>query len=1210
MTTRRKIFLLLSGLPALILILSALFYFSAAKLINSESVKERIHVYLLGKAGASITYGNSEFHLFPLPELIFHQVNISIPGKAEGSVASLRAYPDLFSLMKGRVWIAKVSLETPHFTVKMSKDTEKPSLEQMEEKIRSAVHYLVSTTPGLRIAVRGGKLDFMMEDKIAFSFDLIQSRLSASKKALDIELNSRSNLWDNFSISSSIEADDLKGEGTIRLTHLRPDILIALLSKETAGQIGVSDVDLSAKFETSGLRVLNASVESSVSELAVSRGKKRVTMGDTIIKGDIEIEPDAVSLHIKQAKISRPALNLSGLYTLNRNSGIITVNIEGKSIAVESVRKSALDLGGDIPLIRSIFTIVQGGEIPALHVHTTGKSLAELGRTENIRIAGKMRAGIIYIESTNLTFQNVAGDVLISRGVLESNNVGASLGNHRCSGGKLRIGLKGKDAPFHVNMRVKADMEQLPSLLTHKNLLKNEAVLHEMDRLHNLRGSAEGRLILGDRIDSIHVKIAVDNLNITARYEPLPFPLAVTGGKFFFDEKTVGLADSGGSIGGSSFSGLTARLSLTDPYDLEITGGRLSISADEIFPWLASFEEIRPVLKDVRSVKGVVSVSSVDLRGPLCQPKEWKFHVNGKARKLTLDAAFLPGKAEEMSGMFAITQNELSLKNMRSKIIDSMITVTGSVREFPSDIRSIDFALRGEIGPKVTAWITELINLPPEMKIRAPFSVTDALLSLEKDRKTAFSGGLLFGQGTRVSLTVTKTPDSTTIRDFTVKDRSHDLAGSIVLTRETIDASLKGTLTSQTLNTIFADSIYSDASLEGAFRTHIVIKHPRQSTAEGRLKGENIPVPWNRDIPLVVRHIELEAKEQGVVIDTAELAAGDMTFKVKGTLSSLPAWFSVDMDISANGIEWETFENILRNRERAVHREKTAGFLKDFPVRGTLKLRSDFFRYRQFRWEPFHADVSFDGKTLLIAAKKAALCSVSTTGSVGITEQGIKIDVALSAKDLAFEPTVLCLTDKQADFTGTFQMEARMKGEGKIGEIASRLDGAFTLSAKDGKILKAKSLDKTFDLLNESENFKGQFPDLDREIISYSALKIRGAVRERRIQIEEGMLDAPVMGIIARGHLDLSNETLDLNAFVSPLKTVHRVVRRIPILGYVMRRSLVSIPVKISGNMKDPQITFLSLSAIGSGTLGMVERIFKLPITLVEPVFPTKNEKQ
>jgi hypothetical protein len=374
------------------------------------------------------------------------------------------------------------------------------------------------------------------------------------------------------------------------------------------------------------------------------------------------------------------------------------------------------------------------------------------------------------------------------------------------------------------------------------------------------------------------------------------------------------------------------------------------------------------------------------------------------------------------------------------------------------------------------------------------------------------------------------------------------------------------------------------------------------------LKGKNIPATWDLDIPLVVRHIELKANEQGVVIDTAELALEDTTFKLKGKLSSLPAWFAVDMDISANKIKWETFENTLQNKDREVRKEK-AGFLENFPVRGTLKLHSALFQYHKFRWEPLDADISLDGKTLLITAKKAALCSVSATGTVGITEQGLKIDIALSAKDLAFQPTILCLSDKNTDFTGTFQLEARLKGEGTVGEIAEKLNGTFTMSAKNGKILKSKSLDKTFDLLNTSENFKGQFPDLDREAISYKNLKLRGVIREHKIQIEEGMLDASFMEIIARGYFDLNNETLDFNAFLSPLKTVNKVVRSMPVLGYVMGGSLISIPMKISGNMKDPQITFLSPSAIAAETLGLVERIFKLPIKVVEPIFPTKTKE-
>ncbi len=1205
MSKKRKIFLLFAGVAGLLLTLSFILYYSAAKLINTESVKEKIRIYLLEKAGAEITFGKSEINLFPLPEIIFHQVRLSIPDKTEGSVLSLRVYPSLLSLVRGESAIAKVGVEAPHFTIKISKDTKELTLEEIEEKVRSIVHYLVSKTPGVRIVIRDGKLDVTGEDETAFSVDLINAQLKTSKKTVDIELASRSNLWDNFSVSSSIKADGLNSKGAIRLKHLRPGVLIARLSKEAAGRVGISDVDLSAKFETSGLKVVHMTAESSVSDLAFSREGKRLTMGKAIVKGELKIEPDAVSVSIDEAKISRPALNLSGQYILNRSSGMMTADLDAASISVKPLRESALAVGDDVPLIKDIFGYIQGGEIKAFHLHTSGKSSDELGMTNNIRIAGKMRAGIVYIESKDLLLGDVAGNVVISGGILKADHVGASLGNHRCSEGKLEVGLKGKDAIFHLDTRVKTDVAQLPSVLKDKRLIENKEVLYEMDRIQNIRGRAEGRLILGDRLDSVHVKILVDKMNLMARYEPLPFPLAVTEGRFLFDERTVELTDSAGSIGGSSFSGLTARIRLGDAPDFEIAGGQVSVLADEIYPWVTSFEKIRPVLKDLPSLTGTVSISAIDLRGPLYQPKQWKFQANGEARNLAVDAAFLPGRAEKMNGTFTITQNELSLKNMHSKIIDSTINVTGSVKEFPSDIRNIDLALYGKVGQEVTTWLSTLLKLPPEMKIRAPFSVENAVLSTEKEKKTAFSGRLLFGQGTQVSLNVVKTPDSTVIRDLTVKDRSHDLTASIVLKKEAIDASFTGTLTSQALKAVFTDNIFSDALLEGAFKTHIVPKHPKLSTAQGRLKGENIPILLNLDIPVALRHIALEAKGQAVVIDTAEVAAGGMTFKAKGTLSSLPEWYAVDMDISANSIEWETLKKIPQNRAHAA-RGREPGIPKDFPVRGTLRLRSDFLRYDKFKWEPFDADISFDGKTLLIAAKKAALCNISSTGSVGITEQDVKIDVALSAKDLAFEPTVLCLTDNRSDFTGTFQMDVRLKGEGKINEIAHKLEGAFTMSSKDGKILRAEPIHKTVNLLNESENFKGQFPDLEKEMISYSTLNVQGVIREQKIQIEEGILDAPTMGIIARGNVDLSDETIDLNVFVSPLG---RVQKFIPIVGRVTGGGLVSIPVKISGNMKDPNITFLSPSALASETLGIVPRILKLPVTFVAPIFPAKKEQ-
>jgi hypothetical protein len=1079
---------------------------------------------------------------------------------------------------------------------------EKISLELIEEEIRTLVRHLTSTAPKLLIVVQDGKLDLAEDEQVIFSFSTIQSQLITSQSSLSIAVTCTSNLWKNLSFYSSLNAEDLKSAGTIQLIHFRPHDLFAHLSPKIVAHIGESDAALLAKFETLGLSQIRADIKSSVSKLALFREKRHVNIEDVNIRGEIEIEPKSISVKLNELRVTNPDLKMSGKYTMDRDSRLMSFDLEGKSINVQAIRTNALNLGGDITIIRNIFEIVQGGKLPTLSIHTRGKSLDDLVRTESMRIAGKLRGGNIYIPAKDLSFHGVAGDAVISKGILDCQNIEASLENHRVSRGKLRIGLKEENVPFSLDVWIKADMENLPSFLKHKNLVRNKAILREMDRLSDIQGSAQGKLILGDRLDSIHMTIDVSQMNIIARYAPLPFPLKITGGQFSFDEKSLKIASLDGSLGNSSFSQLTAQLILNNASDLEIAAGQLVIDADEMYPWVSSFEKIKPFLKDILSVRGTLVVSSVNLMGPLYQFKDWQFLLTGEAKKLTLDSTSLPGRAEDIHGVFRITHNELSLKNIRTKILDSLLTVSGTLKNFPADIHTMDLTLQGEIGPKVTSWFSALIELLPEMEIRAPVSVTDATLLWEKNTRTMFDGRLIFGQGTRVSVSMTKTPDELSVHEITIKDRNSDVTAGIMLNKKTIDITFKGILTSNTIDIIFMNSMFSNAALQGDFRTHIIFKYPKQSTAEGILQGTNLFIPWGRDIPLVLQNIDLKAQGKSLIVNNIQLLLDEKKFTGMGTIHTSPSWFIVDIDLSSDRIDWETVQSIIQATDYEDNNDN-AGLMENVPVRGTLRIRSDFLTYRQFTLEPFHADVSFDGDTVHMKTKKAALCGISTTLNLNITDQGAELDIVLSAKNLQFKPTVACLTEKRADITGTFEMQAHLKAKGTIDDIANTLNGSFTMTAKNGKILKSQSLDKTLDLLNETENFKGRFPDLDKEIISYHSLTIRGRLQEHRLEVAEGILDAQSLIIFFRGQLELYKRTLDLNVLVSPFKTVHRIVRKIPILGYIVSGNLVSIPVKIQGDIKDPEVTFLSPSVIGSEFLGIIERIIKLPITLIEPVF-------
>jgi len=93
-------------------------------------------------------------------------------------------------------------------------------------------------------------------------------------------------------------------------------------------------------------------------------------------------------------------------------------------------------------------------------------------------------------------------------------------------------------------------------------------------------------------------------------------------------------------------------------------------------------------------------------------------------------------------------------------------------------------------------------------------------------------------------------------------------------------------------------------------------------------------------------------------------------------------------------------------------------------------------------------------------------------------------------------------------------------------------------------------------------------------------------VKDGKFLLVEGTMDAPSMGIAATGEIDLLRREEDLKVLVSPFGTVDAVVRKIPVVGYILGGTLVSIPVAVRGDLSDPKVTPLEAAAVGKGLLG------------------------
>jgi hypothetical protein len=120
----------------------------------------------------------------------------------------------------------------------------------------------------------------------------------------------------------------------------------------------------------------------------------------------------------------------------------------------------------------------------------------------------------------------------------------------------------------------------------------------------------------------------------------------------------------------------------------------------------------------------------------------------------------------------------------------------------------------------------------------------------------------------------------------------------------------------------------------------------------------------------------------------------------------------------------------------------------------------------------------------------------------------------------------------------------------------------------------------------------------------------RAEIKGGKLLMQECSIDGVSMGIACEGKIDFAEKKINLTVLVAPFKTVDRIVDIIPLVGHVLGGHLISIPFQAKGDLKDPTVLPLPPKAVGSGVLGILERTLKLPITIIQPVFPDKKPKK
>jgi hypothetical protein len=255
-------------------------------------------------------------------------------------------------------------------------------------------------------------------------------------------------------------------------------------------------------------------------------------------------------------------------------------------------------------------------------------------------------------------------------------------------------------------------------------------------------------------------------------------------------------------------------------------------------------------------------------------------------------------------------------------------------------------------------------------------------------------------------------------------------------------------------------------------------------------------------------------------------------------------------------------------------------------------------------------DISFETDKAIITVNRAAVCGISFQGLLKVSEQTMDIYMVPAAVDQDLSSAITCITDEKSLATGTFNISGELLSKSKPDEFLRSFSGNVKFSAEEGRIYRFGLLAKILAILNVTEIYRGEVPDLTGEGFAYNSMSASAEIKGGMIIMKECNIDGVSMGIACEGDIDLTDKKMDLVILVAPFKTVDRIVGFIPLVGHILGGKLISIPFRAKGDLKDPSVIPLPPTAVGSNVLGILERTLKLPITIIQPVFSDKKNKK
>lgn len=563
-----------------------------------------------------------------------------------------------------------------------------------------------------------------------------------------------------------------------------------------------------------------------------------------------------------------------------------------------------------------------------------------------------------------------------------------------------------------------------------------------------------------------------------------------------------------------------------------------------------------------------------------------------------------PGPVKLASASVEVERGAVKIDRAALAMLDAQ-AVASATLGYAKQFRIEGSVSEGSLGESFLAWIWKTANLPPHLALKTPVRIAVERAAWGPKRPLDVEATAGFEAGPSIAVALGWTPDALDIRRATVKDARSDATIALLSKANRLEGKFSGSLYSASLAAALKSAKLPSGGASGELRFSLDRRHPELFSADGRLKGEAIDLEWLLGRAVKIESLDLQAGGGSLRIASAAVNWAEQRFKLQGEIKRGPSGPVIDAQLDSPGIVLDALlpapgkpgEGKSDSVKEAPWDENSK--LWPLPVTGRIALRSDFVQSGRHKAAPFAAALALEERRARLELQKAQLCGISLPATVEATPEGIAMVARIAAQNQGLEETARCLTERGVLITGDFDLKADLRARGRLRDLVRNLEGTIRTESRDGKVMKFALLGNILSMQNVAAMFKDGSPRIDDAGFSYRRISASGRFSKGRFTIEEGVFTSAGLGLAATGWISLTDYQSRLTVLVAPFGRLDRIVRGVPIVGYVMGGAITSVPVGVSGDIRDPLVVPLGPAAITSELLGIFERTLKLPGKLV-----------